>query len=41
MKALEERAEQDRAAADDIMASLFWPSPQHFDDAFAAAAKKP
>ena len=45
MKALEEQAEQDRAAAEGIMASLGWPSPQHFttpfDAALAAAAEKP
>jgi len=35
MKALEDRAAQDRAAAEGIMK---WPKPQHLDDAFAAAA---
>ena len=38
MKALEDRAAQDRAAAEGIMKSLDWPKPQHFDDAFEAAA---
>ena len=38
MKALEDRAAQDRAAAQGIMKSLDWPKPQHFDDAFEAAA---
>ena len=36
MKALEDRAAQDRAEG--IMKSLGWPKPQHFDDAFEAAA---
>ena len=36
MKALEDRAAQDRAEG--IMKSLDWPKPQHFDDAFEAAA---
>ena len=31
-------AAQDRAAAEGIMKSLDWPKPQHFDDAFEAAA---
>ena len=38
MKALEDRAAQDRAAAEAIMRSLDWPKPNFFDDAFAAAA---
>ena len=38
MKALEDRAAQDRAAAEGIMKSLDWPTPQHFDHAFEAAA---
>ena len=38
MKALEDRAAQDRDAAKGIMKSLDWPKPQHFDDAFEAAA---
>jgi hypothetical protein len=38
MKALEDRAAEDSAAAEGIMTSLDWPKPQHFDDAFAAAA---
>ena len=38
MKALEDRAAQDRAAAQGSMKSLDWPKPQHFDDAFEAAA---
>ena len=38
MKALEDRAAQDRAAAEGIMKSLDWPKPQHFDDAFEPAA---
>ena len=41
MNALEQRAQLDSASAESIMASLGWPSPQHFDDTFAAAAKKP
>ena len=36
MKALEDRAAQDRAEG--VMKSLDWPKPQHFDDAFEAAA---
>ena len=38
MKALEDRAAQDRAAAEGIMKLLDWPKPLHFDDAFEAAA---
>ena len=38
MKALEDRAAQDHAAAEGIKKPLDWPKPQHFDDAFAAAA---
>ena len=38
MKALEDRAAQDSATAEGILKSLDWPKPQHFDDAFAAAA---
>ena len=38
MKASEDRAAQDPAAAEGIMKSLDWPKPQHFDDAFEAAA---
>ena len=40
MEALEDRAAQDRAAAEGIMKSLDWPKPQHFDDAFEAAANR-
>ena len=40
MKALEDRAAQDRDAAKGIMKSLDWPKSQHFDDVFEAATNR-